>query len=71
MVESALGHERRFRAVRRVSAYPLTATEWRTCFDRRLGPLPDITLDQHWTRRNKSESVVERSMPVDCRRERR
>jgi hypothetical protein len=29
LARSALGHERRFRAVRRVSAYPLTAAEYK------------------------------------------
>ena len=35
---SLMGHERRFRAVRRVSAYPLTVAENQTVSNRSFGP---------------------------------
>jgi hypothetical protein len=37
---SGVGHERRFRPVRQMSAYLLTAAEKQTSANRRLGPIP-------------------------------
>src|SRR5215831_5741057 len=39
---SERGHERRFRAVRRMSAYLLTAAESQTFSNRRLGPEHEV-----------------------------
>ena len=46
---SERGHERRFRAVRRMSAYLLTAAESQTFSNRRLGPKAEMitTIRQH------------------------
>jgi hypothetical protein len=41
---TAVGHERRFRPVRRMSAYLLTAAEKQTSANRCLGPKSDIDL---------------------------
>ena len=41
---AATGHERHFRAVRRTSAYPLTAAENQTFSNRSFGPTTDIRL---------------------------
>jgi len=61
---SLMGHERRFRAVRRVSAYPLTAAENQTVSNRSFGPTKGDIQRACYAASDRSVHGVRRALSV-------